>query len=353
MLAPVVSDRARRWSSYQPNVPGRGILAGYTWRFWLLIVFLGVATGLLASALMGILRLTQHLAYGFTRPFICRRRDRDHRPSPVRDPPARRVDRRGRGAPLPPSAHHRGDGGLRSAVAAPRTTRARAQPGPRGALGRHGRTRLLARARGRAAARRCLAGQPPVGLGRATRSGSAGSWLPPGPGRASPPSTTCPWAARCSRSRSCWERWRSPLVLPALAVSVIATAVAWIFLGTAHTYAMPTFGLQAAQMVWALVCGPLIGLAAVVWVRLIQRVNRVRLRGRGRTARAPLLVFGALGLLSIRYPELLGNGKGIVAGVAVRPSLAGPVRRPSGPQAAGHGRRVLARAPRGGCSRRP
>jgi H+/Cl- antiporter ClcA len=76
---------------------------------------------------------------------------------------------------------------------------------------------------------------------------------------------------------------------------------------------MPTFGLQASQMVWALVCGPLIGLAAVVWVRLIELVNRLRPRGGGRLL-VPLIVFGALGLLSIRYPELLGNGKGIIQG---------------------------------------
>ncbi|MDQ2896834.1 MAG: chloride channel protein, partial [Actinomycetota bacterium] len=102
-----------------------------------------------------------------------------------------------------------------------------------------------------------------------------------------------------------------PLVLPALAVSVIATAVAWVTLGTAHTYTMPVYGVHAAQLVWALVLGPVIGLVAVGWVRLIARAAALRPRGRARLV-APLIVFGGLGLLAIPYPQLLGNGKGIV-----------------------------------------
>lgn len=102
-----------------------------------------------------------------------------------------------------------------------------------------------------------------------------------------------------------------PLVLPALATSVIATAVAWITLGTAHTYAMPVYAVHAAQVIWALVLGPVIGLAAVGWVRVVARVAAIRLTGRARMI-APLLVLTALGLLAIPYPQLLGNGKGIV-----------------------------------------
>ena len=61
----------RRWSSYQPNVPGRGIVAGYTARFWAIVVLLGVITGVLASALVELLRLVEHIAYGYRRgPFL-------------------------------------------------------------------------------------------------------------------------------------------------------------------------------------------------------------------------------------------------------------------------------------------
>ena len=61
----------RRWSSYQPNVPGRGIVAGYTARFWAIVALLGVITGVLASALVELLRLVEHIAYGYRRgPFL-------------------------------------------------------------------------------------------------------------------------------------------------------------------------------------------------------------------------------------------------------------------------------------------
>src|SRR5262249_23265585 len=112
-----------------------------------------------------------------------------------------------------------------------------------------------------------------------------------------------------------------PLVLPALTVSVIATAVAWISLGTGRVYHMPTYNLHPAQIAWALVAGPLIGLAAVGWAHMIQRASALRPKRRGRFA-APLIVFGLLGLVSIQYPQLLGNGKGevqlaIVSGISL------------------------------------
>jgi chloride channel protein, CIC family len=93
---------------------------------------------------------------------------------------------------------------------------------------------------------------------------------------------------------------------------VIATAVAWITLGTAHTYHMPTYELRAGQMVWAVLVGPLIGLAALAWVRVVQLASTLRPKGTAGHFAAPLVVFGLLGVVSIRYPALLGNGKEIV-----------------------------------------
>ncbi len=56
---------ARRWHSEQPNVTGRGIVAGYSARFWAMIAVLGALTGLGAAGLMKLLRLVSHLAYGY------------------------------------------------------------------------------------------------------------------------------------------------------------------------------------------------------------------------------------------------------------------------------------------------
>jgi CIC family chloride channel protein len=102
-----------------------------------------------------------------------------------------------------------------------------------------------------------------------------------------------------------------PLVLPALATSLIATAVAWIVLGTRPTYSIPTFSIDASQVVWAAIVGPIAGLAAVGYIRLIARAHALRPSGWMRVA-APIAVFAALGLVSIAYPQILGNGKNIV-----------------------------------------
>ena len=57
--------------------------------------------------------------------------------------------------------------------------------------------------------------------------------------------------------------------------------------------------------------GPIIGLVATGWTRLISAANRARPKRVGRWF-APFAAFRALGLLSLQYPQLLGNGRGIV-----------------------------------------
>ena len=89
-----------------------------------------------------------------------------------------------------------------------------------------------------------------------------------------------------------------PFVLPALATSVIATAVSWTMLANVPTYRVPIYGASGSQIVWAAIAGPLAGLAAAVWVRMVgaRRTTPVHSVGgaddrscRGvRRARAPL-----------------------------------------------------------------
>jgi CIC family chloride channel protein len=102
-----------------------------------------------------------------------------------------------------------------------------------------------------------------------------------------------------------------PLVLPALAISFIATAVAWIALPTAPTYAIPDYTIHASQIVWALLLGPIAGLASVAYIRLIALAHTVRPSGWLRMT-APVMVFAALGAVAIAYPQLLGNGRNVV-----------------------------------------
>jgi chloride channel protein, CIC family len=102
-----------------------------------------------------------------------------------------------------------------------------------------------------------------------------------------------------------------PLVLPALATSLIATVVSWIYLPMQATYTMPQYEVSPQLIVWAIVAGPVIGLASALYIRLIAWASAHKPRGWG-AAVAPILVFAGLGCVSVVYPQLLGNGKDVV-----------------------------------------
>jgi len=99
-------------------------------------------------------------------------------------------------------------------------------------------------------------------------------------------------------------------VLPALFASVVATAVSWIWLPDAPTYVIPAFSSSASSIVWALLAGPIAGVVSVGYVRAITWADRNKPQGWRRLA-APLLGLGLLGVVSIRFPQLLGNGRDI------------------------------------------
>jgi CIC family chloride channel protein len=103
-----------------------------------------------------------------------------------------------------------------------------------------------------------------------------------------------------------------PLVLPAIATSLIATAVAWIYLPTGPTYLVPQYNVSASQIVWAAIVGPLAGLAAVGWVRLVALAHRLRPSAPWARVVAPVAALTALGVIAVAYPQLLGNGKDTV-----------------------------------------
>lgn len=99
-------------------------------------------------------------------------------------------------------------------------------------------------------------------------------------------------------------------VLPALFASVIATGVSWFVLPNAPTYVIPSYASSASVVLWALVMAPIVGVASVVYVRMVTWADRHRPHGWKRLA-APLLVMGSLGVVSIWFPQILGNGKDV------------------------------------------
>jgi CIC family chloride channel protein len=68
-------------------------------------------------------------------------------------------------------------------------------------------------------------------------------------------------------------------VLPALFASLVATAVSWIVLPNAPTYLIPSYASSTSCPVWALIAGPIAGVASVGYVRAITWAYRSKPQG--------------------------------------------------------------------------
>lgn len=97
-------------------------------------------------------------------------------------------------------------------------------------------------------------------------------------------------------------------VLPAVFASMLATGVSWIALPNAPTYNIPSYSTSASVIVWAVLMGPIAGIASVGYVRLIRRADQNKPKGWQRLI-VPVIALGLVGVVSIWFPQILGNGK--------------------------------------------
>jgi len=100
------------------------------------------------------------------------------------------------------------------------------------------------------------------------------------------------------------------LILPALLACAIAAGVSWLALPNAPTYLIPAYPASATVVCWAVVAGPIAGLVSIAYVHLVAWADRNKPSGWLRLV-APVVALGAVGLLSIAFPQVLGNGKDI------------------------------------------
>jgi chloride channel protein, CIC family len=291
----------------QPNVPGRGIVASYGMRFWMLVVLVGLGAGLAGAALIELLRAIQHLAWSYhSGNFLegVEHTSATHRVLVL----AIGGVIAGAGAVLL-SGHSPGE-----VSEALWLRRARVPLWASLARAVHS---IVIVALGASLGREAAPQQTGAALASAL-SDWAGlpEWqrrllVACGAGAGMAAVYNVPLGGALFALEVLLGTLTLPLVLPALATSLVATAVAWVALPTAPTYTIPSYAVSASQIVWAAIIGPIAGLAAIGWIRLIARAHALRPAGWVRVA-APIVVFTALGALAIAYPQLLGNGKPVV-----------------------------------------
>jgi chloride channel protein, CIC family len=291
----------------QPNVPGRGIVASYGIRFWVLVVLVGLGAGLGGAALIELLRLVQHLAWSY--------HSGDFLDGVKRTSSARRM------LVLFAGGVVAGAGALAlSRFSASEVSEAiwlRGARVPFWASIARGVHSIVIVALGASLGREAA----PQQAGAAVAS-ALSEWarLPDwqrrllvacGAGAGMAAVYNVPLGGALFALEVLLGTLTLPLVLPALATSLIATGVAWIALPTGPTYKIPSYPVSGSQIVWAVIVGPIAGLAAIAWIRLVALAHSLRPSGWQKLL-APIVVFTALGVLAIAYPQLLGNGKPVV-----------------------------------------
>lgn len=305
------SAGSARHRSPQPNLPGRGIIATYPRRFWVAVLGIGVGTGLFGALLTVILRAVERLSWSYRHGTLL--------DGAARQPALRHIvvlavagliagavslairRMRGSGAAEISEALWVGEGRLSFWKSQARALLSIVIVGMGVSLGREGAPQLAGSALASTVSERARLEpwQRRLLIACGAGAGMAAVY-------------NVPLGGALFASEVLLGTLALPLVLPALATSVIATLVAWIAVPVAPTYRIPTFTLSAPEVAWAVVIGPLAALLAIGWTRAIGAISRRRPRRAGRVI-APIAIFTVLGALSIPYPALLGNGKDIAA----------------------------------------
>jgi len=312
--SPLIRTRlpSARGATEQPNATGDGE-APLTPTFWLLVGATGVATGLLGVAMMVLLHVVESLAFGRAARF----QTAVEAASPLRRVVvlvlAGLVGGLGwfvlRRLTLGESTHvddevWTGTGRLSFRRSLGTSTLSEVVVGAGASLGREAAPKLLGAATGS-----FLAQWRGLSVSQRRLLVSCGG----GAGMAAV--YNVPLGGALITAELLYGSLALPVILPALACSGIATAVAWVYLPISPTYTdIPAYPVGWVHLVFAIVAGPVIGLVSVGYIRLIGLVSHYQIRGRWLIL-APAGAFTLLGLLAIGFPQLLGNGQDLAQDV--------------------------------------
>jgi CIC family chloride channel protein len=319
---PLLPHRVRsgRGATEQPNAVDD--VAELTARFWLLVVLTGVAAGLAGVGMLAILHAVEHLAYGYSHgsfPTAVRRaagsrriivlavggmvtgigwylirRFMSHERSDVDD------------------ALWAGDATLSLRRSFVTSVLSEVAVGVGASLGQEAAPKLLGAASGSVLARwaRLSPAQRRLLVACGGGAGMAAIY-------------NVPLGGALITAEVLYGSLTLAVVLPALACSTVATLTAWISLPNSSAYAsIPIYHASAPLVVWSIPAGLVIGLLTVGYVRLIGVVSAHRPTG-WRVSIAPAVAFALLGLVALRYPEVLGNGRDLAGPVFLGAGTAG------------------------------
>jgi chloride channel protein, CIC family len=103
---------------------------------------------------------------------------------------------------------------------------------------------------------------------------------------------------------------------PVVVSCVTATIIARIVAGDAPSYVVPSYALmRPREILVGLALGPILGLAGALYVKVLGWIEVQLYRvPRGAARLLPPLALALVGLVSLRFPELLGNGYDSVKG---------------------------------------
>lgn len=290
----------------QPNAGGDGD-ARLTPRFWALVVLTGAAAGLFGDLMMAILHGVTGVAFGH--------HPGDFESGVMASPASRRLAALGIGGAVVGvawyllrrfTAGHRADlddsvwaghGELSFRRAFLSSVISEVAVGSGASLGREAAPKLMGAVSGSLLARWCRLTPPQQRLLVACGGGAGMAAV-----------YNVPLGGALVAAELLYGSLSLPVVLPALACSMIATATSWLTLPVAATYTgLPLLHVTVGLVVWAVLVGPVLGLVAVAYIRLVGWVSHHRLGG-WPGAFGPLGAFLVLALVALRYPQLLGNG---------------------------------------------
>lgn len=307
-----------RGATEQPNATGDGS-AALTPRFWAAVVVVGVLAGLGGDAMMFVLTVAEHLTYGYHDAGVLATLERaggiDFQAAVERSADLRRVvalvvagavggvawyalRRWTRGVTEVDDAIWRGDGRLSVLRSLGTSVISEVVIGMGASIGREAAPKLLGGVSGSVVSGwlSLTPGQRKLLVACGAGAGLAAVY-------------DVPLGGALFGAELLIGTVALPVVLPALACSVIATATAWLYLPDHATYVgLPAYRFTPTILVWGVLAGIAIGLLSVGYIRLIAWVGHHRARGVAAIG-VSVVVFGVLGAIGIAYPQLFGNGK--------------------------------------------